>query len=127
MGRFETTVTTFECDFKCGAIEEVSNKALGSLNHAHVPKGWEKIYRVPTGYMTTDADSAKIPYVLCPKCFRLFEVLAHGKTTGMGARFRTFTDAFWENEKVLEAAASQRQSTFKASNYGDLGDGIDND
>lgn len=93
------TTTTWECDFKCGETTDTTGSS--QLNHAHVPHGWEKVYRVPSGYMTTDDDKAKVGYVLCPACYRLFEILAMGEKTGMGARFRMFTKAFWENEKVL--------------------------
>lgn len=100
MGVKTLTTTTFTCDWKCGATAEVTDVRT-QLNHAHVPEGWEKIYRVPTGYMTTDDDKAKIGYVLCPECFRLFEICAMADRTG-GAIFRQYVAAFWEADKHLK-------------------------
>jgi len=105
VAQYTRSTTTFECDWKCGATLDLDlsgNTGRAQLNHAGVPHGWEKIYRVPSGYMTTDADSAKVPYILCPKCFRLFGIAAHGKTTAIGLRFRDFYETFLAAEHNLE-------------------------
>jgi hypothetical protein len=92
------TTTTYTCDWKCGATADVIDRT--SLNHAGVPMGWEKIYRVPSGYLTTDDDKAKIPYILCPKCWKLYTIAAQADTP-KGQRFRQYVEAFWEAEEVL--------------------------
>lgn len=89
----------FECDFKCGEVSEVFDRT--SLNHAHVPMGWNKIYREPTGYMHTDV-STFVPYILCPRCYRIFEILAVGYTSPSGKRFRAYVESFLQAEKALE-------------------------
>jgi hypothetical protein len=105
MASKSVTTTTFTCDFKCGATADVTDRT--SLNHAHVPMGWEKLYRVPSGYMTTDNDNAKIPYVLCPDCWTLYTIVAQADTP-KGARFRQYVDVFYENEQRLDAQINPR-------------------
>lgn len=107
MGRQDIFIMYFSCDWKCGATAEVNDR--NQLNHAHVPTGWERIAKEWSSVGHTNEHEGT-PYILCPTCFRLFEIAAMGESTPTGMRFRSYVASFWAAEAQLIEATVSRET-----------------
>jgi hypothetical protein len=102
MGRTDTTTMNFDCDWKCGASYETTDRH--DLIRNHIPPGWEQVNKMSSAAAVT-SEYKGIPYLLCPKCWNLFELLRKGGTSPSGKRLRLLLEEFDKAEQVHEARA----------------------